>query len=107
MTPDAKRPKESRESNALPGESPDKKVRFSTEPGDGAACAITVEEQVENYWSDEQSQGEMFEGLHCNLEPDLDTIATEATLDRLLGNGVVRDILRDEGVGMKHVTTRL
>ena len=26
----------------------------------------------------------MFEGLHCKVEPDLDTINTEAALDRLL-----------------------
>ena len=51
MTPDPKRSKETvkqgdiRESNALPGESPDKKkVRFASESGDGGACAITVQE---------------------------------------------------------------
>ena len=55
MTPDPKRSKETvrhgeiREPNPLPGESPDKKkVRFSLEPGDGGACAITVEELVED-----------------------------------------------------------
>ena len=32
---------------------------------------------------------------------------TEAALDRLLDNEVVRDIPRDEGAGMKHLTTRL
>ena len=108
MTPDPKRSKETvkqgetRESNALPGESPEKKkVRFLPEPGDGGACAITVEEFVEDYWSDEHGQGEMFEGLHCKVEPDLDVINTEAALDRLLKSGVVRDIPRDEGAGMK------
>ena len=96
---------ETRESNALPGESPDKKkVRFSTEPGDGGLCAITVEEQVEDYWSDEHDQGEMFEGLHRKVEPDVDTAATEAALDRLLENGYVRDIHRDEEAGRKHLT---
>ena len=60
MTCDSKRSKESvrqgeiRESNALPGESPDKKkVRFLSDSGNGGACAITVEEQVEDNWSDE------------------------------------------------------
>ena len=69
MTPDRKRSEETvkqgeiRESNALPGESPEKKkVRFSSESGDGGARAITVEELVEDYWSDERGQGEMFEG---------------------------------------------
>ena len=56
MTPDPKRSKETvkqgeiRGSNALLGESPDKKkVRFSSESGHGGACAITVEELVEDY----------------------------------------------------------
>ena len=40
------------------------------------------------------------------VETDLDVINTEAALDRLLGNGVVRDILRNDGGGMKHLTTR-
>ena len=40
------------------------------------------------------------------MEPDLDTINTEAALDRLVENGVVRDIPRAEGAGMKHLTTR-
>ena len=40
------------------------------------------------------------------MELDLDTTATEAALDRLLENGVVLDIPRDEGIGMKHLTTR-
>ena len=113
MTPDPKRPKETvkhceiRESNPLLGESPDKKkVRFSSEPGDGGACAIMVEELVEDYWSDEHGEGAICEGLHCKVEPDLDMTATEAALDRLLENGVVLDIPRDEGVGMKHLTTR-
>ena len=111
MTPDPKRSKETvkqgetRESNALPGESPEKKkVRFLSEPGDGGACAITVEELVEDWWSDEHGQGQMFEGLHCKVEPDLDTINTEAALDRLMENGVVRDIPRAECAGMKHLT---
>ena len=105
MTPDPKRSKETakhrenRESSALPGESPDKKkVRFSSEPGDGGACGITMEESVEDYWSDEHGQGAMYEGLHCKVEPDQDATATEAALDRLLENGVVRDIPRDEEV---------
>ena len=111
MTPDPKRSKETvkqgetRESNALPGESPEKKkVRFLSEPGDGGACAITVEELVEDWWSDEHGQGQMFEGLHCKVEPDLDTINTESALDRLLENGVVRDIPRAQCAGMKHLT---
>ena len=69
-------------------------MRFQPEPGDGGACAITEEELVE------------FEGLPCKVEPDLDVTNTEAALDRLLENGVVRDIPRDEGAGMKHLTTR-
>ena len=81
-------------------------MRFLPEPGDGGACAITVEELVEDYWSDAHGQGEMFEGLHCKVEPDLDVINSEAALDRLLENGVVRDIPRDEGAGMKHLTTK-
>ena len=48
----------------------------------------------------------MFEGLHCKVEPDLDTVNAEAALDRLLENGVVRDIPRAEGAGMKHLTNR-
>ena len=47
-----------------------------------------------------------FKKLHCKVEPDLDVINTEAALDRLLENGVVRDIPRNEGAGMKHLTTR-
>ena len=81
-------------------------MRFLPEPGDGGACAITVEELVEDYWSDVHGQGEMFEGLHCKAEPDLDVTNTEAALDRLLENGVVRDIRREKGAGMKHLTTR-
>ena len=64
MTPDPKRSKETakqgeiRESDALPGESLDKKkVRFSSE--------FTVEELVEDSWADEHGQGAMYEGLHC------------------------------------------
>ena len=33
-------------------------------------------------------------------------INTEAALDRLMENGVVRDIPRGEGAGMQHLTTR-
>ena len=77
-----------------------------TEVGAGGACAITVEEQVEDYWSDENGQGELFEGLHSNVEADVDSAALEAALDRLLANGVARDIPQAEGVGMKHLTTR-
>ena len=69
MTPDPKRSKETmkqgetHESNALPGESPErKKVRFLPDSGDGGAAAVTVEELVEDYWSDEHGQGQMFEG---------------------------------------------
>ena len=105
MTPDPKRSKETvkqgetRESNALLGESPErKKVRFLSDSGDGGAPAVTVEELVEDCWSDEHCQGEMFDGLHCKLEPHLDVINTEAALDRLLENEVVCDIPRDEGV---------
>ena len=113
MTPDPKGSKETvklgeiPESNALPDESPEKKkVRFLPDSGDGDAAAVTVEELVEYYWSDEHGQGEMFEGLHCKVEPDLDVINTEAALDRLLENGFVRDIPRDEGAGKKLLTTR-
>ena len=56
MTSVPKRPKETvkqgetRESNALPGESPErKKVRFLPNSGDGGAAAVTVEELVEDY----------------------------------------------------------
>ena len=103
MTPDPERSKETVkqgeicESNALLGESPErKKVRFLQGSGDGGAAAVTVEELVEDCWSDEHGQGQMFEGLHCKVEPDLDTINTEAALDRLLKNEVVRDIPRAE-----------
>ena len=99
MTPDPKRSKEAvkqgetRELNALPGESPERKmVRFLSDSGDGGAAAVTVEELVFDYWSDEHGQGEMFEGLHCKVEPDLDMINTEAALDRLLENEVVCDV---------------
>ena len=75
MTPDPKRSKETvkqgetRESHALPGESLErKKVRFLPDSGDGGAAAVTVEELVEDYWSDEHGQGQMFEGLHCKVE---------------------------------------
>ena len=64
MTLDPKRSKETVkqgencESNALPGESPErKKVRFLPNCGDGGATAVTVEELVEDYWSDEHGQG--------------------------------------------------
>ena len=87
MTPDPKRSKETvkqgetRESNALAGESPERnKVRFLPDSGDGGAAAVTVEELVADYWSYEHGQGEMFEGLHCKVEPDLDTINTENAL---------------------------
>ena len=60
MTSDPKRSKETvkqgetRESNALSGESLErKKVRFLPDSGDGGAAAVTVEELVEDYWSDE------------------------------------------------------
>ena len=106
MTPDTKRSKE----NVKQGETREslerKKVRFLPDSGDGGAAAVTVEELVEDYWSDGHGQGQMFQGLHCKVEPDLDTINTEAALDRLLENGVVRDIPRAEGAGMKHLTTR-
>ena len=99
MTPDPKRSTqlvkhgEIRESDAPPCESLDKKeVRFSSEPGDGGACAITVEELVEDCWSDEHGEGAIYEGVHCKVEPDLDTTATKAALDSLLENGVVLDI---------------
>ena len=101
MTPDPKGSNETvkqgeiRESNALPGESPErKKVRFLPDSGNGGAAAVTVEELFEDYWSDEHGQGQVFEGLQCKVEPDLDTINTEAAMDRLLENGVVRDIPR-------------
>ena len=113
MTSDPKRCKgtvkqgEIRESNALPVESLERnKVRFLSDSGNGGACAITVEELVEDYWSDEHGQGQMFVGLHCKVEPDLDAINTEAALDRLLDNGVVLDIPRAEGAGMKQPSTR-
>ena len=48
----------------------------------------------------------MFEGLHCKVEPDLDVINTQAALDRLLENVVVRNIPRDESAVMKHLTTK-
>ena len=102
MTPDPKRSKETvkqgeiRESNDLPGESPDKKkLQLSSESGDGGACAITVEKLVEDHGSDEHGESAMYEGLHCKVDLDLDTTATEAALDRLLENGVVCDIPRD------------
>ena len=64
MTPDPKRSKETvkqgdtRQSNALPGEHPEKKkVRFLSDAGDGGAAAVTVEELFEDYWSDEHGQG--------------------------------------------------
>ena len=113
LTPGPKRSKETvkqggtRESNALPGESPEwKKARFLPDSGDRGAAAVTVEELVEDYWPDEYGQGKMFEGLHCKVEPDLDVINTEAALDRLLENEVVRDTPRAEGAGMRHLTTR-
>ena len=81
-------------------------MRSLSDSGDGGAAAVTVEELVEDYWSDLHGQGQMFEGLHCKVEPDQDTINTEAALDRLLENEVVRDTPRAEGAGMKHLTTR-
>ena len=77
-----------------------------TEVGAGGACAITVEEQVEDYWSDENDQGELFEGQHSEVEADVDSAASKAALGLLLANGVVRDIPRAEGVEMKHLITR-
>ena len=59
-------------------------MRFLPDSGDGGAAAVTVEELVEDHRSDEHGQGQMFEGLHCKVEPDLDAINTEAALDRLL-----------------------
>ena len=99
MTPDPNRSKETvkqgetRELNVPLGESSErKKVRFLPDSGSGGAAAVTVEELVEDYWSDEHRQGQMFEELHCKVGPDLHVINTEAALDRLLENGVVRDI---------------
>ena len=63
-------------------------------------------ELVEDYCSDEHGQGALHEGLHSKMEPDLDTTATEAALDRLLENGVVCDTSRAKLRGMKHLTTR-
>ena len=76
-------------------------MQFLPDSGDGGA---TVEELVEDHWSDKHGQGQMFEGLHCKVEPDLDTVNTEAALDRLLENGVVRDSPSAKGAGMKHLT---
>ena len=67
-------------------------MRFLSDSGEGGAAAVTVEELVEDCWSDEHGQGEMVEGLHCKVEPDLDMINTEAALGCLLENEVVRDI---------------
>ena len=78
-------------------------MRFLSDTGRGGAAAVTVEKLVEDHWSDEHGEGEMSEGLQCKVEPDLDTINTEAALDRLLENGVVRDIPRAQGAGMKHL----
>ena len=106
MTPDPKRSKETvkqgeiRESNALPGESPErKKVRFLPGSGNGGAAVVTVEELVEDYWSDEHGLGQLFEGVHCKVEPDLHWIVCWKM-------EFVRDIPRAEGAGMKHLTTR-
>ena len=46
------------------------------------------------------------EQIYCKVAPDLDMTNSEAALAHLLENGVVRDIPRDEGAGMKHLTTR-
>ena len=81
-------------------------MRFLSDSGDGGAAAVTVEELVEDYWSDEHGQSEMFEKIHCKMEPDLDVINTEAALDRLLEDEVVRDIPRAENAAMKHLTAR-
>ena len=55
MTPDPRG--ETRESNALPGELPErKKGRFLSDSGDGGAAVVTVEELVEGYWSGEHGQ---------------------------------------------------
>ena len=51
-----------------------------------------MEEQVGDYWSEEHGQGELFEGLHNKVGPDVDTAATEAALKSSAGTGVVRDI---------------
>ena len=74
-------------------------MRFLSDSRDGGAAAVSVEELVEDYWSDEHGQGEMFEGLHYKVEPDLEVINTEAALNRLLENGVLRDVPCDEGAG--------
>ena len=78
MTPDPKRSKETvkegeiRESNALPGESPERKnLRFLPDSGDGAPPLSRWKNLLKNYWSDEHGQGQVFEGLHCKVEPNL------------------------------------
>ena len=81
-------------------------MRFLPDPGDGGAAAVTLEELVEDYCSDEHGQGQMFEGLQFKVEPDLDTSSTEVAMDRFLENGVVRDNPRVEGAGMKQLSTR-
>ena len=107
MTPEPKRCKESarqgevRESHAPPRESPEKKrVRFSTEPGSGGACAITVEEQVEDYWSDEHGQGELFEGLQRGHGSHRGCVRSSA------GKWSCARHSRGDGAVVKHLTIR-
>ena len=113
MTPDPKRSKETvkqsetRESNALPGESPErKKVRFLSESGDGGAAAVTVEELVEDYWSDEHGQGQMFEGLHCKVEPDWILPTLKLHWIACWKMNMCATFQVAEGAGMKQLTTR-
>ena len=113
ITPDRKKSKEAvkqgetRELRAPPGESPETKVRFLSDYGDGGDAAVTVRKS----WL--KTTGQMNTAkVRClrdsiaRVEPDLDVINTEAALDRLLENDVVRDLPRDEGAGVKHLTTK-
>ena len=92
MTPDPKRPKETvkqgetRDSNALPGES-------AWEEESAISCRILemAGPQLSRWknWLKTTGQTSMARdrcsmGLHCKVEPDLDAINTEAALDRLL-----------------------
>ena len=80
-------------------------MRFLPDSGSDGAAAVTVEE-LKTTGQMSMTRDRCSRDSICKVEPDLDTIDTEAALDRLLENGVVRDIPRAEGAGMKHLTTR-
>ena len=61
-----------------------RKVRFLPDSGDGGAAAVTVEELVEDCWSDQHGQGCSRDSIARWNQTWI--LSTQAALDRLLEN---------------------